>query len=102
MSADNASAPAASATWRDTAGFAAVAFAFLIVMAFPPLPSPLYGLYRTRDNLSAFPITLVYAIWAGGTIPPLLAVPPVASRICRPGVLLPSVPPMMASAAVPA
>jgi Sugar (and other) transporter len=98
MSADSASAPAVSATWRDAAGFAAVAFAFLIVMAFATLPSPLYGLYRTRDNLSAFTITLVYAIWAAGTIAALLAVPAVASRIGRRGVMLVSVATMMASA----
>jgi hypothetical protein len=97
MSVD-ASAPAASATWRDETGFWAVAFAFLIVMAFATLPSPLYGLYRTRDNLSAFTITLVYAIWAGGTIAALLAVPAVASRFGRRGVMLTSVATMMASA----
>jgi hypothetical protein len=100
MSADSASAPARSATWKDAAGFSAVAFAFLIVMAFATLPSPLYGLYRTRDNLSAFTITLVYAIWAGGTIAALLAVPAVASRIGRRGVMLTSVATMMASAAL--
>jgi MFS family permease len=98
MSADSTSASATSATWRDATGFAAVAFAFLIVMAFATLPSPLYGLYRTRDNLSAFTITLVYAIWAGGTIAALLAVPAVASRIGRRGVMLTSVATMMASA----
>jgi predicted MFS family arabinose efflux permease len=83
---------------RDGIGFWAVAFAFLIVMAFATLPSPLYGLYRTRDNLSAFTITLVYAIWAGGTIAALLAVPSVASRIGRRGVMLTSVATMIASA----
>jgi MFS family permease len=83
---------------RDTAGFAAVAFAFLVVMAFATLPSPLYGLYRARDNLSAFTITLVYAIWAGGTIAVLLAVPALAARIGRRGVMLTSVGTMMASA----
>jgi hypothetical protein len=31
----------------------AVAFAFLIVMAFATMPSPLYGLYRARDGLLA-------------------------------------------------
>jgi Major Facilitator Superfamily len=98
MSADSASAPAAPATWRDAAGFAAIAFAFLIVMAFATLPSPLYGLYRARDHLSAFTITLVYAIWAGGTIAALLAVPAVAARIGRRGVMLTSVATMMASA----
>src|SRR5882757_4624686 len=100
MSADSASAPTASGTWRDATGFAAVAFAFLIVMAFATLPSPLYGLYRTRDNLSAFTITLVYAIWAGGTIMALLAVPALASRIGRRGVMLTSVATMVASAAL--
>jgi hypothetical protein len=45
-------------------GFWAVAFAFLIVMAFATLPSPLYGLYRTRDHLSAFMVTVIYAIFA--------------------------------------
>jgi ribose/xylose/arabinose/galactoside ABC-type transport system permease subunit len=53
-------------------GFWAVAFAFLVVMAVATLPSPLYGLYRTRDHLSTFVITLVYAIFAGGTIITLL------------------------------
>ena len=32
------------------------------------LPSPLYGLYRTRDHLSALTITVVFAIFAAGTI----------------------------------
>jgi hypothetical protein len=59
--------PAAS-TSRRRAGFRAVAFAFLIVMAFSTLPSPLYGLYRTRDHLSAFIITVIYAISATGTV----------------------------------
>ena len=43
-------------------------FAFLIVMAVATLPSPLYGLYRTRDHLSALTITAVFAIFAGSTI----------------------------------
>ena len=50
---------------RNGSGFWAVAFAFLIVTAFATVPSPLYGLYRTRDNLSAFTITVIYAIFAG-------------------------------------
>jgi hypothetical protein len=53
-------------------GFWAVAFAFLVVMMFATLPSPLYGLYRTRDHLSAFTITVVFAIFAAGTIITLL------------------------------
>jgi Sugar (and other) transporter len=100
VSVASASASTARANWRDAAGFSAVAFAFLIVMAFATLPSPLYGLYRTRDDLSAFTITLVYAIWAGGTIAALLAVPAAAARIGRRGVMFTSVATMMASAGV--
>jgi hypothetical protein len=72
-------------------GFWAVAFAFLIVMAFATLPSPLYGLYRERDGLSALTITIVYAIWAAGTIAALVAVPSIAERIGRRGVMVAAV-----------
>ena len=71
-------------------------FAFLIVMASATLPSPLYGLYRIRDNLSAFTITVVYAIYAAGTIASLLSVRFVAARIGRRGVMLAAVATMMA------
>jgi MFS family permease len=83
---------------RHRSGFWAVAFAFLIVMASATLPSPLYGLYRTRDNLSAFTVTLIYAIYAGGTIAALLSVRSVAARIGRRGVMLAAVATMMAAA----
>ena len=83
MPTDSAYAPAASATRRASA-FWVVAFAFLIVMAFATLPSPLYGLYRERDDLSAFTITIVYAIWAASTIAALIAVPFIAERIGTP------------------
>jgi MFS family permease len=79
-------------------GFWAVAFAFLIVMAFATLPSPLYGLYRERDGLSAFTITIVYAIWAAGTIAALIAVPFIAERIGRRGVMLAAVATMIVAA----
>jgi hypothetical protein len=83
---------------RDRSGFWAVAFAFLVVMAFATLPSPLYGLYRVRDGLSAFTITIVYAIWAAGTIAALIAVPFIAGRIGRRGVMLAAVATMMVAA----
>src|SRR5207244_11801405 len=79
-------------------GFGAVAFAFLIVMAFATLPSPLYGLYRERDGLSALTITVVYAIFAAGTIVALIAVPFIAERIGRRGVMLAAVATMIAAA----
>jgi predicted MFS family arabinose efflux permease len=75
-----------------------VAFALLIVMAVATLPSPLYGLYRTRDHLSAFTITIIYAIFAGGTIAALLADRFVAARLGRRGVMLTAVATMMVAA----
>src|SRR5580698_4071850 len=79
-------------------GFWAVAFAFLVVMAFATLPSPLYGVYRERDHLSAFTITIVYAIWAAGTIAALIAVPFIAARIGRRGAMLAALTTMIAAA----
>jgi MFS family permease len=81
-------------------GFWAVAFAFLVVMAFATLPSPLYGLYRTRDHLSAFVITLVYAIFAAGTIITLLGERFIVARLGRRGAMLGGVGTMMVAAAL--
>jgi Sugar (and other) transporter len=78
-------------------GFWAVAFAFLIVMAVATLPSPLYGLYRTRDHLSAFTVTVVFAIFAGGTIGALFSVRFIVGRVGRRGAMLGAVATMMAA-----
>jgi MFS family permease len=91
---------AAAALTRRRSGFWAVAFAFLIVMAFATLPSPLYGLYRARDQLSALTVTVVYAIFAAGTIAALLRVRSVAERVGRRGVMLGAVATMMTGAAL--
>jgi hypothetical protein len=88
--------PAAETPHRS--GFWAVAFAFLIVMAFATLPSPLYGLYRIRDHLSELTVTVIYAIFAGGTIAALLSVRFIAARAGRRGVMLGAVATMMAAA----
>jgi len=98
MSSADTTAPPAHQRSAHSSGFWTVAFAFLIVMAVATLPSPLYGLYRARDHLSAFTITIVYAIWAGGTIAALLANRFVATRIGRRGVMLAAVATMMAAA----
>jgi MFS family permease len=82
---------------RPGSGFWAVAFAFLVVMCVATLPSPLYGLYRTRDHLSAFVITLVYAIFASGTIVTLLGDRFIVARIGRRGMMLGGVATMMAA-----
>ena len=84
---------------RHRFGFWAVAFAFLIVMAFATLPSPLYGLYRERDGLSALTITVVYSIFAASTIVVLVAVPFIAARIGRRAVMFAAVATMIVAAA---
>jgi predicted MFS family arabinose efflux permease len=96
----NPSASPAVQERKGRSGFWTVAYAFLIVMAFATLPSPLYGLYRVRDHLSALMITVIYAIFAGGTIASLLAVRSIAARIGRRGVMLSSVATMMVAAGV--
>src|ERR1700740_17181 len=59
----------------------ALAFAFLVVMAFATLPSPLYGLYRARDHLSTLTVTVVYAVFAVGTIAALVCERLVVARV---------------------
>src|ERR1700728_5211235 len=81
-------------------GFLVVAFAFLIVMAVATLPSPLYGLYRTRDHLSALTITVVFAIFAASTIAVLQRDSAIAARIGRRGTMLASVAMMMVAVGV--
>ena len=78
-------------------GFWVVAFAFLIVMAVATLPSPLYGLYRTRDHLSALTITVVFA---GSTIATLQRDSSLTARIGRRGMMLGAVAMMMVAMGV--
>ena len=73
---------------RHGAAFWTVAFSFLVVMAFATLPSPLYSLYRTRDDLSTLTVTVVYAVFACGAIVALLCERIVVARIGRRGALL--------------
>jgi hypothetical protein len=87
-------------TSRAGSGFWFVAFAFLIVMAVATLPSPLYGLYRTRDHLSALTITVVFAIFAAGTIATLQRDSVVTARIGRRGMMLGAVAMMMVAMGV--
>jgi MFS family permease len=96
----NASAGLAAQRRRHRSGFGAAAFAFLIVMAVATLPSPLYGLYRTRDHLSALTITVVFAIFAASTIAVLRRDGSIVVRIGRRGTMLAAVVTMMAAVGV--
>jgi len=67
-----------------------VAFAFLAVMAFSAVPSPLYGLYRARDHFSLFMVTVIYAVYAFGVIGSLLLAGHLSDWYGRRRLLLPS------------
>jgi predicted MFS family arabinose efflux permease len=95
---DTVTAASTTAIRRQRSGFWAVAFALLIVMASATLPSPLYGLYRARDHLSALTVTVIYAVFAAGTIAALLSVPSIAARAGRRGAMLGAVATMMSAA----
>ncbi len=49
---------------RRGSSFWIVAFAFAAVMAFTTSPTPLWSLFATRDHLSSFTVTLVFAVYA--------------------------------------
>jgi predicted MFS family arabinose efflux permease len=100
MPIDDAYAVPTAVARRHGAAFWAVAFAFLIVMAFATLPSPLYGLYRVRDHLSTLTVTVVYAVFAGGTIAALILERVVVARVGRRGAMLGAVATMIVAAAV--
>jgi MFS family permease len=80
--------------------FWAVAFAFLAVMAFAAVPSPLYGLYRARDHFSLFMVTVAFAVYAVGVIGALLLAGHISDWYGRRTVLLPGLGIAIASALV--
>jgi MFS family permease len=53
---------------RHGVGLWSVAFAFLTVLAFSTVPTPLYAIYQERDGFSTFMITVVYAAYAVGVV----------------------------------
>ena len=67
-----------------------VSFAFLAVMAFSAVPSPLYGLYRARDHFSLFMVTVIYAVYAFGVIGALLLAGHLSDWYGRRRLLLPA------------
>ncbi|WP_272474411.1 MFS transporter [Baekduia alba] len=85
---------------RHGLGFWAVAFAFLVVMAFSTVPSPLYGLYQERDGFSSFVVTIIYAAYAVGVIAALLLAGHVSDWHGRRRVLLPAIATAIVSALV--
>ncbi|MEV6301397.1 MFS transporter [Actinoplanes sp. NPDC051861] len=71
-------------------GFWAIAFAFLVAMAFSTVPTPLYPLYMARDGFSTFTVTVVFAVYAAGVVVSLLLAGHVSDRIGRKRILVPA------------
>jgi MFS family permease len=60
--------PASRWRLRHGPGFWIVAAAFLTVMAFSTIPTPLYSLYQERDGFATFLITVIFAVYAVGVM----------------------------------
>jgi hypothetical protein len=65
---------AGTSATRRRFSFWAIAFAFLILLAFSTAPSPLYVLYAQRDHFSSFTITLISGAYALGVVASLFLV----------------------------
>src|SRR6266446_4935568 len=88
------------ASRHDRHAFWMVSFAFLSVMAFSGVPSPLYGLYRARDHFSLFMVTVIFAVYAVGVIGALLLAGHLSDWYGRRRLLLPALGTAIASAIV--
>jgi MFS family permease len=71
-------------------GFWAVAFAFMAVLAYCAVPTPLYELYRVRDGFSSFMITVIFAAYAAGVVISLFVVGHLSDWHGRRRLLLPA------------
>jgi MFS family permease len=70
------------------AGFWLVGYAFIVVMAFAAVPTPLYVLYAQRDHLSSTLITCVFAAYAVGVVLSLFTVGHISDWVGRRRMLL--------------
>lgn len=61
-------APRTERGLSDRSGFWVAAFAFLIVMAYSTVPTPLWSIYQLRDGFSTFAITIAFAAYAVGVV----------------------------------
>jgi predicted MFS family arabinose efflux permease len=71
--------------------FWTTAAAFLIVMAYSTVPTPLWGLYQHRDGFSTFAITLAFAAYAAGTVVALFFAGHLGDTLGRRQLLLPAI-----------
>ncbi|MDQ8043202.1 MAG: MFS transporter [Solirubrobacteraceae bacterium] len=85
---------------RHAAGFWAVSYAFLVVMAFSAIPTPLYALYRARDGFSSLTITLIFSAYAVGVVTSLFLAGHLSDRHGRRRWMVPAILLNIVSAAI--
>src|SRR4051812_4089832 len=85
---------------RHGAGLWAVALAFLTVLAFSTVPTPLYAIYQQRDGFSTFLITVIFTAYAVGVILALFLAGHVSDWLGRRRTLVPAVLTSLVSALV--
>ncbi|HMJ32612.1 MAG TPA: MFS transporter [Baekduia sp.] len=85
---------------RHGAGLWAVVFAFLTVLAFSTVPTPLYAMYQARDGFSTFLITVIFVAYAVGVILALFFAGHVSDWLGRRRALVPAVLTSVVSAVV--
>lgn len=69
-------------------GFWVIAAAFLVVMAFSSVPTPLYAIYQQRDGFPTFVVTVVFAAYAVGVVASLFLAGHVSDWLGRRRILL--------------
>ena len=72
-------------------GFWIAAAAFLVVMAYSTVPTPLWSLYQQRDGFSTFAVTIAFAAYAIGVVISLFLAGHLGDTHGRRRVLLPAI-----------
>lgn len=88
MTALQASSVRVPSIARHAFGFWAIAAAFLVMMAFSAVPTPLYSLYQARDGFPTFMVTVIFAAYAVGVMLSLYLVGHVSDWVGRRRVIL--------------
>ncbi|WP_305786378.1 MFS transporter [Symbioplanes lichenis] len=72
-------------------GFWIASAAFLIVMAYSTVPTPLWSLYQQRDGFSTFAVTIAFAAYAVGVVISLFLAGHLGDTLGRRRLLLPAI-----------
>jgi predicted MFS family arabinose efflux permease len=92
--------PATPTSTRHLTGFWFVAAAFLTLMAFGTVPTPLWPIYQVRDHFGAITVTVAFAVMVIGAAGGLGFLGHLSDRFGRRRIILPALLTGIASAAV--